>query len=149
MTSGCGSARDSRRVIGGAVLGCHVLVDGQLSGKPLVDSAQTLDPHIDRVTITFEPDDLVVELSDDALHDLTLTHGLQGMLFRSRAGAVAQGQAQRNSAEQNDRRRPGLPAQSSIQSQQRTDHRGLLVAATPGVFAALHDLVAELGADHD
>jgi myo-inositol-1(or 4)-monophosphatase len=25
----------------------------------------------------------------------------------------------------------------------------LLVAATPGVFEALHDLVAELGADHD
>jgi myo-inositol-1(or 4)-monophosphatase len=32
---------------------------------------------------------------------------------------------------------------------ERPPDRNLLVAAAPGVFAALHDLVAELGADHD
>jgi len=51
------------------------------------------------------------------------------MLFGSFYGVAADGQAQRLPAEQTDSGGSGLPTQSGIQPQQRTDHRGLLVAA--------------------
>jgi hypothetical protein len=44
-------------------------------------------------------------------------------------GAAAGGQAQRLPAEHSDCRGSGLPTQGGIRPQQRTDHRGLLVAA--------------------
>ena len=124
-----GLAGDRGGIVGGAVLGRRVLVDGQFRGEVFVNRAQSLDPRLDGVTIVFEAGDLVGELGNEASHDLTLGHGLQGMLFGSLCGAAAGGPAQRLPAEQGDCRGCGLPTQGGIQPQQRTGHRGLLVAS--------------------
>ena len=147
-----GLAGDRGGIVGGAVLGRQVLVDGQFPGEAFIDGAQSLDRRIDGVTIIFEAGDLVVELGNQASHDLKLGHGLWGMLFGSLCGAAAGGQSQRLPAEQSDCHGCGLLTEGGTQPQPGAGHRGLLVAAAAnfgqcvggGAAAARHFLFGQV-----
>lgn len=122
-------ASDRQRIVGGAVVGCRVLVESQFRSEVVVDAAQTPDPCVEGVTITFEPRDFVDQLVDQTLHDLKLAYRLQGTLVGSHNSAAAGGHPQRLQTEQSNCRGSGLPARGSIEPQQCCDHRGLLITA--------------------
>lgn len=125
------SARDRRRVVGGAVLGDQIVIDGEFGHEMVVHGAQPLDTDVDRVAVTFEPGDFVVQLRGEALHDFAVGHGLDCVFPDTGDGAGARGEAQGMATEQDDGRGSWLPAQGGVVAQQRADQGCVLIGASP------------------